>query len=83
MPDAKCFRVSLDIRVFDEQTLFDAAFRHATEPGSLLSRDDALKLLMLGDGIDVPACLATLLDPDAPPAGTDIQEATIEKIDPA
>lgn len=81
MPDAKCFRVSLDIRVFDEKALFDAAFRHATEPGSMMSNEDATKLLMLEGSIDVPACLTTLLDPDAPPPGTDIRDATIEKID--
>jgi hypothetical protein len=80
MPENNCFRVSLDVRVFDEQRLFETAFRHATEPGSLTSPDDALKMLKDESGIDVKGCLAQLLDPDAPPPGVDIQTATIERL---
>lgn len=81
MSDAPCFRVSLVVRVTDSRSLFDAAMRRATEPGSLLDRDEARSKLTGDDGsIDVSACLATMLDPDAPPAGTDILEGTIERI---
>jgi hypothetical protein len=46
-----------------------------------MSRDDALNALTADDGsIDVPACLAVLLDPDAPLPGTDIEEATIASL---
>lgn len=80
MPDTNCFRVSLDVRVFDEKSLYQSAVRHATEPGNLLSAVDTLELLTEDGSIDVRACLATLLDPDAPPAGTAIQHATIERL---
>ncbi|MBK3786727.1 hypothetical protein G3A43_41820 [Paraburkholderia aspalathi] len=81
MSDTHLFRVSIDLRVSDSRSLFDAALRHATELGSLMSRDDALNALTADDGsIDVPACLAVLLDPDAPLPGTDIEEATIASL---
>jgi len=81
MSDTHLFRVSMDLRVSDSRSLFDAALRYATEPGSSMSRDDALNALTADDGsIDVPACLAVLLDPDAPPAGTDIENATITRL---
>lgn len=80
MPDTNCFRVSLDVRVFDEKALYESAVRHATEPEKLLSAVSTLELLTEDGTIDVRACLATLLDPDAPPAGTDIQDATIERL---
>ncbi|MFM0077215.1 hypothetical protein PQQ86_39385 [Paraburkholderia sediminicola] len=78
MPDTNRFRVSLDVRVLDQQALYDAALRYANEPGTLLSAVDTVNLLTDNGGIDVRACLATLLDPCAPPAGTEIQNATIE-----
>ena len=80
MPDTNCFRVSLDIRVLDLQALYASAADHAHDPGTLLSAVETLPLLT-GDGaIDIRACLATLLDPCAPPAGTEIQNATIEPL---
>lgn len=80
MPDTNCFRVSLDICVLDQQALYASALRHANEPGSLMSAMGALSLLNDDGSIDVRACLATLLDPDAPPAGTDILTGTIERL---
>ena len=80
MPDTDRFRVSLDIRVLDLQALYASAADHANDPGTLLSAVETLPLLT-GDGaIDIRACLATLLDPCAPPAGTEIQKATIEPL---
>lgn len=80
MPDTNCFRVSFDVRVVDQKALFESALRHANDPGTLLSAVDNLKLLNDDGIIDVRACLATLLDPDAPPAGTEIQHAAIERL---
>ncbi|MFM0154887.1 hypothetical protein [Paraburkholderia sediminicola] len=80
MPDTTCYRVSLDIRVLDQKALYASAVHHATDPGTLLSAVETLPLLTDDGSIDVRACLATLLDPCAPPAGMEIQNATIDPL---
>ncbi|MFL9995314.1 hypothetical protein PQR34_32045 [Paraburkholderia sediminicola] len=80
MPDTPCFRVSLDVRVIDQKALYDAAQRCVSEPGTLLSAVDTLALRTDDGSIDVRACLATLLDPGAAPAGTDLLNGTIERL---
>jgi hypothetical protein len=80
MPKNNCFRVLLDVRVLDQKALYESALREVNDLATLLSAVDTLKLLNDAGGIDERACLATLLDPHAPPAGTEIVHATIERL---
>jgi len=69
-------RFILDFKVVDEQTLYDAAFKHAVEVDGL-SPQAAQELLMAGGQIEQDACVQMLLDPGHAP-GLAIHSSEVE-----
>jgi hypothetical protein len=73
----KTYQVTMDIKVFDEDALFEQAKSHAIATGT--EEADAIDLLKPAGEIDITACLIMLLDPGVSPSGIEIQETTVER----
>ena len=75
------YDIRLNVRVLDEQRLFDAALRHAVKVDNL-DEPFARETLTYGDGsIDVEACLRMIFDPGESPSGTSINDSVVERIE--
>jgi hypothetical protein len=76
--EKKRFNVSMDVDVFNEEALFDAAYEHATDNGCGLSDHEAMELLRPSGELDVAAGVQMLLDPGVSPAGMQIENCTVD-----
>lgn len=71
------YRISLEVRVTDEQALFRSALKHAMEVDNL-DEDFAREGLTDGSGsIDVVACLQMIFDPGESPDGASIDDSSV------
>lgn len=74
----KTYRISLEVRVTDEQALFKSALKHAMEVDNL-DEDFAREELTNGSGsIDVESCLQMIFDPGESPGGASIDDSSVE-----
>lgn len=79
------FTISIDVEVYDEQELYEAALQRAIEDG--MTRAQASEMLLYGEEDDtsvtdreynVGACLQMLADPGMSWPGTSIIESRVD-----